>query len=163
MVQYLREKFLCRDLDKVSQAPGLFHSTAGDWAGPSLLAMIMFEKFGQYQPMDRQAERYGREGVLLSLSTLADQMGACCAVLEPFLRRLEAHVLAAERLHGDDTDVPVLARGKTDIARCWVYVRDDRPSESRAPPAMMFHYSHDRGGQHPLAHLATMPGCQATG
>ena len=49
-----------------------------------------------------------------SLSTLADQVGAGCAVLEPLLRRIEAHVFAAERLHGDDTTVPVLAKGKTD-------------------------------------------------
>ena len=80
--------------------------------------MIMFEKFGQHQPLNRQAERYAREGVPLSLSTLADQVGACCAVLAPLSRCLEAHVLAAARLHGDDTTVPVLARGKTDIARC---------------------------------------------
>ena len=89
--------------------------------------MILFEKFGQHQPLNRQAERYAREGVPLSLSTLADQVGACCAVLAPLLRRIEAHVLAAERLHGDDTTVPVLAPGRTTTGRCWVYVRDDRP------------------------------------
>jgi hypothetical protein len=52
-------------------------------------------------------------------------------VLAPLLRRLEAHVFAAERLHGDGTIVPVLARGKTDTGRCWVYVRDDRPFGGR--------------------------------
>ena len=40
----------------------------------------------------------------------ADQVGAGCAVLEPPLKRIEAHVFAAERLHGDDGTVPVLAR-----------------------------------------------------
>ena len=45
----------------------------------------------------------------------------------PLFERLRAHVMAAERLHGDDTTVPVLAKGKTDIARAWIYVRDDRP------------------------------------
>jgi len=82
--------------------------------GPNLLAMILFEKFGQHQPLNRQAERYARGGVPLSLSTLADQVGACTFVLQPLLALLQAHVLAAERLHGDDTTVPVLARGKTD-------------------------------------------------
>jgi hypothetical protein len=85
------------------------------------LAMILFEKFGQHQPLNRQAERYAKEGVPLSLPTLADQVGAGCAVLEPILRLVEAHVFAAERLHGDDTTVPVLAKGKTDTGRCWVY------------------------------------------
>ncbi|MDG6146377.1 transposase, partial [Lactococcus formosensis] len=81
------------------------------------------EKFGQHQPLNRQAERYAREGVPLSLSTLADQVGGVASVLAPLYQRIEAHVLAAERLHGDDTTVPVLAKGKTDIARLWTYVR----------------------------------------
>src|SRR5919199_5779640 len=97
-------------------------------AGPDRTSwMILFEKWGHPQPLNRQAERYAREGVPLSLSTLADQVGAGCAVLEPLLRRIEAHVFAAERLHGDDTTVPVLAKGKTDTGRLWTYVRDDRP------------------------------------
>ena len=50
-------------------------------------------------------------------------------------RRIEAHVLTASRLHGDDTTVPVLAKGKTDTGRLWVYVRDDVPFAGRAPPA----------------------------
>jgi transposase len=153
VIQHVREKFTCRDCEKISQAPAPFHVLARGWAGPSLLAMILFEKFGQHQPLNRQAERYAREGVPLSLSTLADQVGGCCAVLAPLLRRIERHVFAAERLHSDDTTVPVLAKGKTDTGRCWVYVRDDRPFGGPAPPAAMFYYSHDRGGDHPRAHL----------
>jgi transposase len=135
VIQHVREKFTCRDCEKISQAPAPFHVIARGWAGPSLLAMFLFEKYGQHQPLNRQAERYAREGVPLSLSTLADQVGACCAVLAPLIERIEAHVFAAERLHGDDTTVPVLARGKTDLGRCWVYVRDDRPFGGPAPPA----------------------------
>jgi transposase len=127
VIQHVREKFTCRDCEKISQAPAPFHVIPRGWAGPSLLAMILFEKYGQHQPLNRQAERYAREGVPLSLSTLADQVGACVAVLAPLLRRVEGHVFAAERLHGDDTTVPVLAKGKTITARLWTYVRDDRP------------------------------------
>ena len=158
VVQHVREKFTCRDCEKISQAPAPFHVIARGWAGPSLLATILFEKYGQHQPLNRQAERYAREGVPLSLSTLADQVGACCAVLAPLLRRVEAHVFAAERLHGDDTTVPVLAKGKTDTGRCWVYVRDDRPFGGQGPPAAMFYYSRDRGGEHPARHLAGYAG-----
>jgi transposase len=107
VIQHVREKFTCRDCEKISQAPAPFHVIARGWAGPSLLAMILFEKFGQHQPLNRQAERYAKEGVPLSLSILADQVGAGCAVLEPILSLVEAHVFAAERLHGDDTIVPV--------------------------------------------------------
>ena len=158
VIQHVREKFTCRDCEKISQAPAPFHVVARGWAGPSLLAMILFEKYGQHQPLNRQAERYAKEGVPLSLSTLADQVGACCAVLAPLLRRLEAHVFAAERLHGDDTTVPVLAKGKTDTGRCWVYVRDDRPFDGPDPPAAMFYYSRDRKGEHPQSHLAGYAG-----
>jgi hypothetical protein len=87
--------------------------------------MLLYEKFGQHQPLNRQTERYALEGVPISLSTAADAVGACCTVLEPLSRLLEAHVMAAERLHGDDTTVPVLALGKCDVARCWVYVNAD--------------------------------------
>src|SRR6202043_2699493 len=158
VIQHVREKFTCRDCEKISQVPAPFHVIARGWAGPSLLAMILFEKYGQHQPLNRQAERYAREGGPLSLSTLADQVGACCVVLSPLIARIEAHVFAAERLHGDDTTVPVLAKGKTALARCWVYVRDDRPFGGRAPPAAMFYYSRDRSGEHPVRHLAGYAG-----
>src|SRR5689334_23012645 len=158
VIQHVREKFSCRDCEKISQAPAPFHVIPRGWAGPSLLAMILFEKYGQHQPLNRQAERYAREGVPLSLSTLADQVGACCAVLAPLLRRVEEHVFAAERLHGDDTTVPVLARGKTITGRVWTYVRDDRPFGGRAPPAAMFRYSRDRTAEHPNRHLAGYQG-----
>jgi transposase len=158
VIQHIREKFTCRDCERISQAPAPFHVIPRGWAGPSLLAMILFEKFGQHQPLNRQAERYAKEGVPLSLSTLADQVGAGCAVLEPLIRRIEAHVFAAERLHGDDTTVPVLAKGKTDTGRLWTYMRDDRPFGGPAPPAAMFYYSRDRAGEHPRAHLASYAG-----
>ena len=158
VIQTVREKFSCRDCEKVTQPPAPFHVVPRGWAGPNFLAMLLFEKFGQHQPLNRQAERFAREGVPLSLSTLADQVGAATSALMPLYRRIEAHVLAAERLHGDDTTVPVLARGKTDTARLWTYVRDDRPFAGPAPPAALFHYSRDRRGEHPRAHLAAWSG-----
>jgi transposase len=158
VIETVREKFSCRDCEKISQAPAPFHAVARGWAGPSLLAMIMFEKFGQHQPLNRQAERYALEGVPIALSTMADAVGSVCTALDPLLRRLEAHVMAAERLHADDTTVPVLAKGKTDTGRCWIYVRDDRPFGGAGPPAAMFYYSRDRKGEHPQAHLARYAG-----
>jgi transposase len=108
VIQTVREKFSCRDCETITQPPAPFHVTPRGFAGPHLLAMILFEKFGQHQPLNRQSERYRREGIDLSLSTLADQVGACTAALQPIYRLIERHVLAAERLHGDDTTVPIL-------------------------------------------------------
>jgi transposase len=158
VIQTVREKFACRDCEKIAQAPAPFHVVPRGWAGPSFLAMLLFEKYGQHQPLNRQAERFAREGVPLSLSTLADQVGAAAHALMPLYKLIEAHVLAATRVHGDDTTVPVMAKGKTDVARLWVYVRDDRPFAGTDPPAALFHYSRDRRGEHPQAHLAAWSG-----
>ena len=158
VIQTVRERFSCRACESVTQAPAPFHAVPRGWAGPSLLAMVLFEKYGQHMPLNRQAERYAREGVLLSLSTLADQVGTCAGVLEPLFRLIERHVMAAGRLHGDDTTVPVLAKGKTSTGRVWVYVRDDRPCCGADPPAALFHFSPDRRGEHPQAHLANWTG-----
>ncbi len=158
VIQTVREKFTCRECEKISQQPAPFHPTPRGWAGPNLLAMILFEKFGQHQPLNRQAERYAREGLDLSLSTLADQVGTCAVALEPIHALIKAHVMAAERLHGDDTTVPILARGGTRTGRLWTYVRDDRPFAGGAPPAALFYFSADREKVHPNRHLAGWQG-----
>ena len=158
VIQTVREKFTCRHCENISQPPAPFHPTPRGWAGPNLLAMILFEKYGQHQPLNRQRDRYAREGVDLSLSTLADRVGACTVALKPLHDLIAAHVLAAERLHGDDTPVPVLARGKTATGRAWVYVRDDRPFGGPDPPAALFRYSRNRSGDHPVEHLRGFAG-----
>lgn len=158
VIQTVREKFTCRACERITQPPAPFHVTPRGMFGPNFLSMLAFEKFGQHQPLNRQRERYAREGVDLSLSTLADQVGACTAALRPLLQLIEAHVMAAERLHADDTTVPVLAKSKTVTARLWTYVRDDRPFGGHAPPAAFFRYSPDRTSRRPLAHLAGYSG-----
>ena len=154
VIQHVREKFSCRACEKISQAPAPFHVVPRGHVGANLLAMVLFEKFGQHQPLNRQSERYGREGVDLCLSTLADHVGSATAALAPLFARIERHVLSAGRLHGDDTTVPVLAKGKTITGRLWTYVRDDRPFAGSDPPAAIFYYSRDRGAPHPERHLA---------
>jgi len=158
VIQTVREKYTCRDCQKISQPPAPFHVIPRGLFGPSLLAMILFEKFGQHQPLNRQCERFAREGVEISLSTAADMVGTATGVLKPLHALLEAHVLAADRLHGDDTTVPVLAKGRTDTGRIWTYVRDDRPFGGKAPPGAVYYYSRDRRGEHPLKHLAAYTG-----
>ncbi|EDM72534.1 putative insertion sequence transposase protein, IS66 family [Roseobacter sp. AzwK-3b] len=127
-------------------------------AWPSLIAMLVFEKYGQHQPLNRQAERFAREGVELSLSTLADLVGHATVALQPLHALIESHVRAAHRLHGDDTTVPLLARGGAKKARLWTYVRDDRPWNGGAPPAAVFHFTRDRAATNPNQHLAGWQG-----
>ena len=151
---HVREKFSCRTCETISQPPAPFHAIARGFAGPSLLAMMLVQKYANHQPLNRQSEQYAREGIELSVSTMADHVGACAATLTPLHELIKAHVLAAERIHGDDTTVPVLAKVKTRTGRIWTYVRDDRPFGGRAPPAALFFYSPDRASIHPERHLA---------
>jgi hypothetical protein len=154
VIQTVRERFSCRACEAITQPPAPFHPIARGRAGPNLLAMILEAKFGQHLPLNRQSDTYAREGVELSVSTIADWVGTSAAALSPLHALVEAHVRAAERLHGDDTTVPLLARGKTVTARLWTYVRDDRPFAGPAPPAAVFHFSRDRTAEHPERHLA---------
>jgi transposase len=158
VIQTVREKFSCRSCEKITQPPAPFHAIARGRAGPELLATVIHAKFGEHLPLNRQSERFAAEGIDLSVSTLADWVGSCTAALAPLVALIEAHVLAADRLHGDDTTVPVLAKDKTVLARLWTYVRDDRPFGGPSPPAAIFYYSRDRRGEHPRQHLRTYSG-----
>jgi transposase len=120
--------------------------------------MILYAKFGQHQPLNRQSKSFAREGIELDVSTLADWVGARIASLSPLIEAVRRHVLAVARLHGDDTTVPVLAKGKTVTGRVWVYIRDDRPFAGPDPPAALFCYSRNRSGEHPRRHLARWAG-----
>ena len=158
VIQHVREKFSCRACEAISQPPAPSHSIARARAGPKLLAHILFSKYGLHLPLNRQSAVYAREGIDLDVSTLADWVGAAAATLMPLVEVIRAHVFAAERIHADDTTVPVLAKGKTRIGRLWTYVRDDRPFAGPDPPAAAFFYSRDRGGEHPEQHLAGFAG-----
>jgi transposase len=158
VIQTVRERFSCRTCETITQPPAPFHPIARGRAAPNLLAMILEAKFGQHLPLNRQSEAYAFQGIELSVSTIADWVGASTANLAPLNALIDAHVLAAERLHGDDTTVPVLARGKTITGRVWTYVRDDRPFGGPAPPAAMFRYSRDRTAEHPNRHLTGYAG-----
>ena len=158
VVQTVREKWSCRACEAITQPPAPFHPIARGRAGPNLLAMVLTGKFADHQPLNRQSDAFAREGIALDVSTLADWVGACAATLSPLVGLIRAHVLAGERIHGDDTTVPVLARGKTTTGRLWTYVRDDRPFSGDAAPAALFAYSPDRAGVHPQRHLAGWSG-----
>jgi transposase len=158
VIAHVREKFSCRSCEAISQPPAPSHPIARGRAGPGLLAHILFAKYGLHLPLNRQSTVYAREGIELDVSTLADWVGAAAATLMPLVLLIRAHVFAAERIHADDTTVPVLAKGKTRTGRLWTYVRDDRPFGGPDPPAAVFFYSPDRGGEHPEQHLADYAG-----
>jgi len=158
VIQHVREKFSCRSCEAITQPPAPSHPIARGRAGAGLLAHILFSKYGLHLPLNRQSDVYAREGIALDVSTLADWVGAAAATLMPLNDAIRSHVFAAERIHADDTTVPVLAKGKTRTGRLWTYVRDDRPFGGSDPPAAVFFYSADREAKHPERHLASYVG-----
>src|SRR5215510_797828 len=158
VIQHVREKLTCRTCESITQPPAPSHPIARGRAGPQLLAEVLFGKYGAHLPLNRQSEIYAREGVALDVSTLADWVGARAATLMPLRDAIEAHVHAAERIHVDDTTVPVLAKSKCRTGRLWAHVRDDRPFGGAVAPAAVFYYSPNREGEHPQQQLANYTG-----
>ena len=153
VVQHVREKMSCARCEAITEAPAPFHPIHRGRAGPNLLADIVFAKFAMHLPLTRQSRAFANEGVELDVSTMADWVGAVAASLAPLIAPITAHALGAERLHADDTPVPVLAKGRTRTGRLWVAVRDDRPFGGPDPPAAVYFYSPDRRGEHPQRFL----------
>ena len=160
VIRHVRPKYACRHCDAITQAPGPALPTPRGRAAPGLLAHLLVSKYADHLPLYRQSEIFARDGLDLDRSTLSDWVGQAAWLLQPIVEGIGRHVFAAEKIHGDDTPVPVLepGLGRTRTGRLWVYVRDDRPFCGPAPPAAAYFYSPDRGGEHPAAHLANFRG-----
>jgi transposase len=160
VIRQVREKLSCTACDCIVQEAAPSRPIDRGLAGPGLLAHVIVSKYCDHLPLYRQSEIYEREGVELDRSTLADWVGGSSRVLAPLVESVRRYVLEAEKLHGDDTPVPVLApgNGSTKTARLWTYVRDDRPAGNKAAPAVWFAYSPDRKGDHPQQHLKSFRG-----
>src|ERR1700675_4171624 len=160
VIRQVRPKLACAGCDRIVQAPAPSRPIQRSIAGPGLLAHVLVSKYGDHLPLYRQSEIYAREGVEIDRSTLAEWVGGTSRLLTPLGEGLRGHVLAGQKLHADDTPVPVLAPGlgKTKTGRLWTYVRDDRPAGDSTAPAVWFAYSPDRGGEHPQQHLRTFQG-----
>jgi transposase len=160
VLRHVRPKLSCDRCDCIVQAPAPSRPIDRGLAGPGLLAHVLVSKYADHQPLYRQSEIYAREGVDIDRSTLAGWVGATSELLKPLVEAVREHVMAASKLHADDTPVPVLApgNGKTKTGRLWTYVRDDRNSGDTTAPAVWFAYSPDRKGERPKLHLKTYRG-----
>jgi transposase len=160
VIRHVRPKLSCPKCQTIAQAEAPSRPIARGLAGPGLLAHVLVSKYCDHLPLYRQSQIYAREGIDLERSTLADWVGSASALLEPLVAAISRHVLGADKLHADDTPVPVLCpgRGTTRQGRLWTYVRDDRAAGIEMPPAVWFAYSPDRKGEHPRRHLRDFKG-----
>jgi transposase len=160
VVRHVRPKLACAGCHTITQVLAPSRPVDRCMAGAGLLAHIAVSKFADHVPLYRLCQIYGRDGVELSRSTITDMVGNCGLLLTPLAEAVGRYVLKAEKVHGDDTPIRALG-GKGERAhtgRLWVYVRDDRPSGDKAPPAVWFQYSADRKGEHPARHLLNYSG-----
>jgi transposase len=136
VIRHVRTKLSCTKCDCIVQAEAPSRPTERGVAGPGLLAHVLVSKYCDHLPLYRQSEMYARQDVELERSTLADWVGSTSRMLEPLVEALRRYVMAAGKLHADDTPVPVLSpgNGKTKTGRLWTYVRDDRPAGDSAAP-----------------------------
>jgi transposase len=160
VTRHVRPKLSCRGCEAIAQAPAPSLPILRGLAGPGLLAHVLVAKYADHLPLYRQVEIYARAGVDLDRSTMADWVGQTARLMRPLVDAVCTHVMSAERVHADDTTVPVLdpGRGKTKTGRLWCYARDDQPFGGQAAPAVLYCYSPDRKAEHPRQHLAGFRG-----
>jgi transposase len=160
VVRHVRPKLACAGCRTITQALAPTRPMDRCMAGAGLLTHIAVSKFADHVPLYRLCQIYGRDGVEMSRSTITDMVGSCGLLLTPLAEAVGRYVLKADKVHGDDTPIRALGgKGeKAHTARLWVYVRDDRPSGDKAPPAVWFQYSADRKGEHPARHLKNYSG-----
>jgi transposase len=160
VIQHVRPKLACPDCERIVQVEAPSRPIPRGLAGPGLLAHVLVAKYCDHLPLYRQAQIYAREGVELERSTMAEWVAGCFRLLDPLVEALARHVMAAHKLHADDTPLPVLepGRGRTKTGRLWTYVRDDRPAASTEAPGVLFRYAPDRKGERPREHLKPFSG-----
>ncbi len=156
----VRPRLACSGCERFVQAPLPSRPIERGRPGPGLLAHVLTSKYADHLPLYRQSAIFGREGLDLDRSTLADWVGRSTALLEPLAEEIGRHALSGQAIFADDTPVSMLApgTGRTRTARLWTYVRDERPWNGDAPPAALYRFSGDRKGERPKGHLSGFRG-----
>ena len=160
VIQHVRPKLACRACARIVQAAAPMRPIERGLPTAGLLAQVIAAKYADHCPLYRQEGIYRRSGAELPRAMLASWVGEAAHLLDPLVGALERYVLATEKLHADDTPVPVLSpgKGRTQTGRLWAYVRDDRPSAGPDPPAVVYRYSPDRKAERPHGHLRSFAG-----
>lgn len=162
VIEHARAKYVCRkdgqSTMRIAEAqPSPLPKSN---AGASLLAQILVSTFADHLPLNRQERIYRRHGVELPRSTLCEYKLASGELLASLRPGLIAHVLAAPRVHADDTTFPLIegGRGQTKTARMWGYLgAGARQNEAGEwidhAPAVVFEFTESRESVHPVRFL----------
>ncbi|MCP4560823.1 MAG: IS66 family transposase [Bosea sp.] len=151
-----RPKYACRACEEVVvQAPAPARLVEGGIPTEATVAHVLVSKYADHLPLYRQAQIYGRQGVNLDRSTLADWVGKAAFLLRPVHERLFERLKASTKLFADETTAPVLdpGRGRTKTGQFFAYARDERPWGGADPPGVAYLYAPDRKAEQPIRHL----------
>ena len=160
VIRHVRPKFSCRTCETIVQAPAPDKAIARGNASFRIISHVIVQKFDHHLPLYRQAEMMAAQGLDIDRSTLAGWAGQGAALLDPIVARIKQTVLASDKLHTDDTPVPMLdpGAGKTRTGRLWVHAIDDRAHGGATRPAAWFAFTTDRRAEHPQAMLKDFRG-----
>ncbi|NML96247.1 IS66 family transposase [Novosphingobium olei] len=159
VLRHVRPRIACRSCETIRQAPAIDLPLPKVMASSELLAHLVVSRFVDHQPWHRQSVIQRRQGVNIDRDVMGRWSRKLAWLMAPLGDRLLAHVLAAPKIHGDETPVTLLTgEDGTRTAYFWVYLRDDRSSGDMSPPAAAFRFTTGRGSEHPAAHLAGYAG-----
>jgi transposase len=160
VIRHVRPKYSCAACDTVVAPPAPPRPIPNSYVGASLLAHVVSAKFCCHLPYYRLSQMFARLGYPVDRSVLTQWARGAYNVTKPLVEALAQYVLAAGKLHADDTPFKVLApgTGSTKKGRLWTYVRDEQPWSSGAPPAVWYQYSPSWAGKYPQTHLKNFEG-----
>jgi len=144
--RHIRGKWVCAKCETLVQAPVPAHVIDKGIPTTGLLAQVLVAKYADHLPLYRQEAIFGRAGLALPRSTLAQWVGACGVQLQPLVQALRAELLRHGVLHADETPVAMLKPGnrKTHRAYLWSYCT----TTYNPTRAVVFDFADSRGGQH---------------
>ena len=154
--QHVRGKWACRQCETLIQAPVPAQVIDKGIPTAGLLAHVMVAKFADHLPLYRQEKIFGRAGLIISRSTLAQWVGQTGVQLQPLVDALREAVLAQDVVHADETPVQMLAPGEKKTHRAYVWAYCTTPFS--ALKAVVYDFSPSRAGEHARNFLGTWNG-----
>ena len=154
--QHIRGKWACAQCETLIQAPVPAQIIDKGIPTAGLLAQVLVAKYSDHLPLYRQERIFGRAGVALPRSTLAQWVGICGVQLQPLVDALRGHILSHSVLHADETPVEMLKPGnkKTHRAYLWAYA----PGAFEDLKAVVYDFCESRAGEHARTFLGEWRG-----
>jgi transposase len=154
--QHVRGKWACRQCETLIQAPVPAQVIDKGIPTAGLLAHVMVAKFADHLPLYRQEKIFGRAGLIIARSTLAQWVGQTGVQLQPLVDALREAVLAESVIHADETPVQMLAPGEKKTHRAYVWAYSTTPFS--ALKAVVYDFSPSRAGEHARNFLGSWNG-----